>query len=206
MDIVVRVEMGRQTSEQLSKALNLPSNLRARRRARRETRAERLQIDMQPHAQRRRASTQSDRLLRGRRVDHQAGAGQDALLMRLDDSPIDAGGRSEIVAVDDEILHRETCLPLGISSFSGMTGSYSSNQPLMSSSMSNPHSALSFHSASAGQMIRFASREYSAVSKSTLQSSADGKGQPAAFLSAPYTSRIQRRSLAGKRIRNVERS
>jgi len=45
---------------------------------------------------------QGHSLFEGRLVDHQAGAGQDALAVGVDDGLVDGGGVAEVVRVDDE--------------------------------------------------------------------------------------------------------
>src|SRR6266700_1412596 len=60
------------------------------------------QGQVQPHAQSRMLAGQGDGLFEGRLVNHQAGAGQDAVAVGVDDGLVDGGRAAEVVGVDDE--------------------------------------------------------------------------------------------------------
>ena len=66
------------------------------------------QVDVQPDAERRRGPRVGRGLLRPGLADHQAGAGQDALLVGARDARVHARAEAEVVGVDDQgaIGHR----------------------------------------------------------------------------------------------------
>ena len=62
-------------------------------------------VEVQPHGQRGVSRSDLRRVLGSRPPDHQAGAGQDAACVRLDDAFIDTAGQAEVVGVDDQEAH-----------------------------------------------------------------------------------------------------
>jgi len=59
---------------------------------------------MQAHRERRALAGDEDGLVRRRPGDHEARRGEDSVVVRLRDGAVDAAGKSEIVAGDDELL------------------------------------------------------------------------------------------------------
>src|SRR5439155_7647494 len=74
------------------------------------------QAQLQPHAQSRTLAGQGHGFFEGRLVDHQAGAGQDALAVGVDDGLVDGGGAAEVVGVDDETPPRLSARRGGVTS------------------------------------------------------------------------------------------
>src|SRR5207249_661028 len=64
------------------------------------------ELDMETETQVRGRGSQRRRVLARERVDHQARAGEDPSTMCLEDPSIDAGAHPEVVAVDDQVPHR----------------------------------------------------------------------------------------------------
>src|SRR5439155_25398739 len=61
-------------------------------------------VPVQADGQRRVVAAHGDRLGHGPACDHEAGAGDDAAGVALQDAAVDAGGGAEVVRVDDEVL------------------------------------------------------------------------------------------------------
>src|SRR2546429_9951321 len=72
---------------------------------------------MQPHTQIRSGATQLACLFAPGRVHKQAGAGENAALMRFENAAVDTATRAEVIAIDDQVFHGETSLLATLSRF-----------------------------------------------------------------------------------------
>ena len=68
--------------------------------------------EMQPHGEPGTGARDGDGFRRGLARHHEAGARQDAVIVRLEDRAVDAAGETEIVAVDDEPLQARSSRPV----------------------------------------------------------------------------------------------
>ena len=105
MAVPVRVHVCGVASYEAAKPVELAADLRgAGAPAPRHPCSRSRQLDVQAHAQLGMCARVGGRLLGARPIDHQAGAGDDAPLVRLDDPAVDARAEAEVVGVDDHVL------------------------------------------------------------------------------------------------------
>ena len=102
VDVVMRVDVGRQPAGQLDESLELPLDLAL---------ADGAPSDVgittcRPTPELRMLGAEARCLRARRRVHHHARAGQDSPPVSLDDAEVDAVARTEVVPVDDQALHR----------------------------------------------------------------------------------------------------
>src|SRR2546429_6692004 len=82
---------------------------------------------MQPHTQIRSGATQLACLFAPRRFHKQAGAGENAALMRFENAAVDTATGAEIIAIDDQEFHDDTSLVAGRPSRINVASSATSN-------------------------------------------------------------------------------